>query len=146
MANYPKSENWKTYRPSKTLWFWSSVGIVIATMIIGFSWGGWVSGSTARFLAADAAKDARAQLVASVCVQRYVSGDRFASRLATLKEASSWDREDLIAKGTWTDLPGIEEPVANAADLCASRLAEMDAPETPVSETTETASKTSSTS
>ena len=38
---------WGDYRPSKATWFWSCVACVVATMVIGFTWGGWVTGGTA---------------------------------------------------------------------------------------------------
>ena len=41
-------QRWTAYRPSKAVWFWSCVGCVVATLIVGFTWGGWVTGSTAR--------------------------------------------------------------------------------------------------
>ena len=41
------SQRFADYRPSKTVLFWSCAGCVAATMIIGFTWGGWVTGGTA---------------------------------------------------------------------------------------------------
>ena len=35
----PVSQRWENFRPSKTLWFWSLVGVVVATMVVGFSLG-----------------------------------------------------------------------------------------------------------
>lgn len=128
---------WKAFRPSKTMWFWSSVGVFLATIFVGFGWGGWVTGGTAQQMAEEATDKARAQLVADICVHRYVSSEGFANRLVKLKEANSWDREDLIAEGEWTKLPGIEEPVENAADLCAGELAGMEVPNDPPAQTTE---------
>ncbi|MBX6324016.1 MAG: hypothetical protein IRY94_19535, partial [Rhodospirillaceae bacterium] len=50
---------WKAWRPSKGLWFWSCVGASALTMIVGFGWGGWVTGGTASKMATDAAEQAR---------------------------------------------------------------------------------------
>ena len=36
------------YRASKTVLFWACAGSVILATIVGFSWGGWVTGGTAR--------------------------------------------------------------------------------------------------
>lgn len=127
--------NWKEFRPTKTMWFWSSVGVVIATIVVGFGWGGWVTGGTAEQMAEEAADKARAELIANVCVERYVSSEGFAERLAKLKEGNTWDREDMIEEGGWTKLPGIEEPGDEAADLCGNKLAEMEVPEQPASGT-----------
>ena len=63
MANGPVlGKRWKEYRPSKRVWFWSCAGCVVATLLMGFGWGGWVTGGTAAQMAADAAAGARAQL------------------------------------------------------------------------------------
>lgn len=41
-------------RPAKTILFWSWVAAAVATMIVGFTWGGWVMGSTALDVKASA--------------------------------------------------------------------------------------------
>lgn len=123
------TERWEDFRPSKGLWLWSCAGSVAATMIVGFAFGGWVTGGTAQELAENAAERARAQLVAGVCVERFVNGNQFADRLAALKKADSWDRDNLIEDGGWLTVAGMEDPVGDAADLCAQQLAEMEVPE-----------------
>ena len=42
------SRRWEKYSPSKTLLFWACALCIVATMVVGFGWGGWVTGSTAR--------------------------------------------------------------------------------------------------
>src|SRR5690349_16235706 len=70
------------YRPSKGGWLWSCVGVSVATMIVGFGWGGWVTGGTATRMAADAAHDARAKLGAASCVYRFNQGPEMSAQLA----------------------------------------------------------------
>jgi hypothetical protein len=41
---------WGSYRPAKPMLFWACVACTIATMVIGFNWGGWVTGGTAAKL------------------------------------------------------------------------------------------------
>lgn len=127
-SNQKGQGGWKEFRPSKTLWFWSSVGVFLATVIVGFNWGGWVTGGTAGAMAEDARAEGRANLVAEVCVQRFSESPGFSSRLNELKEATRWDREQMIEEGDWTTLPGIEESIDDAAELCAEQLAAMDVP------------------
>lgn len=124
---------WSNFRPSKTLWFWSSLGAIVAVMIVGFTAGGWVTGGTASEMAENAADDARTELVAAVCVERFMNSPDVATSLAELKETQSWSRDDLITDGGWVTLAGIDEPVYGSADLCAETLAEMDAPATTAS-------------
>lgn len=126
-ANESLSQRWENYRPSKTLWFWSAAGAAVATMIVGFTAGGWTTGGTATEMAEDAARDARAELAASVCVEKFVTAANASQSLAQLKEASSYQRDDFITDGGWAKLVGLDKPVAGAADLCAEKLAAMDA-------------------
>lgn len=120
-----RSQGWENYRPSKTLWFWSVIGGVVATMIIGFTVGGWTTGGSAEIMADKAARNARAELAANICVEKFVT-TAGAAKLAELKEASQWQRDDFVEDGGWTKLVGIDKSVPGAADLCATELAAMD--------------------
>lgn len=117
----------REWRPSKTLWFWSVVGAVVVTIIVGFTWGGWVGPGGAKSMAADAAKQARAQLAAAVCVNRFLGATDAGAELAKLKQTSSWQRDDFIDKGGWTTLRGMKAPVEDAAGLCADKLMQVQA-------------------
>ena len=48
-------KRWEDYQASKTFVFWACAGCIVATMIIGFTWGGWVTGSTAERMATQGA-------------------------------------------------------------------------------------------
>jgi hypothetical protein len=116
---------WEDYQPSKTVMFWACAACVIATLVIGFTWGGWVTGGTAGRMAAQAVADTRADLGAAICVSRFEAGSDAVANLAALKASDSWKRSDYIEKGGWTTLAGTEQPIAGAADLCAERLIAM---------------------
>lgn len=122
------NSTFEQFRPSKTLWFWSSAACVALTLAVGFTVGGWVTGRTADKMAEQARDDGRAQLAANVCVARFVASDGFPAALAALKAESSWSRDDFVAAGGWLALAGNDSPVSGAADLCAETLAGMDAP------------------
>ena len=123
MANTPTlGRRWDGYRPSKAIWFWSCAACIVATMVIGFSWGGWVTGGTATGMASDAAAAARTQLAAATCVSRFAAGPDATAQLATLKKTDSYQRGDLIQKDGWAAMPGSKDPVAGAADSCAQQL------------------------
>ena len=127
-ANKPLSlgRHWEAYRPTKGIWLWSSAGCIVATIAVGFLWGGWVTGGTAARMASDAAAGARAQLAAMVCVAGFNLGPDAAAQLAVLKKASSYQRGDMLAKGGWLTMPGSTEPVAGAADICVQKLMSAD--------------------
>ncbi len=115
-------ERWENFRPSKTTWFWSSVACVLATIIVGFTWGGWVTSGTATRMSAQAADQARAQMAAAYCVSSFQHAPNATAELAALKKTESWERSDFIDKGGWVKLPGLKASVDGAADLCAQQL------------------------
>jgi hypothetical protein len=122
------SQRWSDYRPSKALWFWSVVASVIVVLILGFTAGGWTTEGYATTMAKMAARDARAELAAAVCVNKFVSAANAAESLAKLKDASYWQRDDLIEEGGWTKLAGMDSGVPGAADLCVDKLVAMENP------------------
>jgi hypothetical protein len=116
------------YRPTKVVWFWTTLACVVATMIIGFTWGGWVTGGAAEQRATDAAENARAKLAAEICAYRFLAAPDAGAKLAALKDESSYQRDDMIVKGGWVTLAGAEDPVDGAGKLCAEHLAEAELP------------------
>jgi hypothetical protein len=122
------SQRWAEFRPSKAVWLWSCVACVIATMVVGFAWGGWTTGGTATKMAADAADQARAELAATVCVAKFMQAPDAAAQLAALKKTDSWKRDELIQKGGWAKMAGAEAAPSGADDMCAEKLASMEAP------------------
>jgi len=120
--NLSISRRWAAYRPSKGGWLWSCVCASVATMIVGFAWGGWVTGGTATRMATDAAQNARAQLAAASCVYRFNQGPEMAAQLAELKKVQSYEVNSRLLKGGWATMPGNPEPVVGAADICGHTL------------------------
>ena len=125
--NRTVSQRWDDYRPSKTLWLWSVAGAAVLTMIAGFTAGGWTTGGTALQMAQTSARDARAELVANLCVEKFVSATDASQNLAKLKETSSYQRDSFITDGGWINLAGMKNKAPGAAELCADKLVAMDA-------------------
>jgi len=117
-----RRQRWSEYRPSKAQCFWSCVACVLATIVVGFTWGDWVTAGKADRMASAAARQARAEAVASYCVARFESSYDVATELAALKKTAPWSQDDFIADGGWVTPPGSTQPVTDAADLCAQRL------------------------
>jgi hypothetical protein len=128
MADGPSTQQrFQEYRPSKTALFWSCAGCIVATMIVGFTWGGWVTGGTASEIAENAAAQARAQVAATVCVDKFMNAADARIQLASFKDAgSSWRRENFIEDGGWATVAGQEYD--DAAELCAEQLMAVEPP------------------
>lgn len=120
------SQRWQDYRPTKRVWAWSCIACIVLTMVVGFSWGGWVTGGTAENMVSQAKRQARENLVATLCVSNFVASADADANFTALKEASSYERDDLIEEGGWAVIDGLKEQVAGAIDLCADRIAGME--------------------
>ena len=120
-------QRWGASRPTKTLTFWSCAVSVVATMVVGFTWGGWTTGGTARAAAEEAATGSRNELAAALCVDRFRAAADAPARLAALKALGAWDRGKFVEKGGWAAMPAGAGPTDGAARLCADRVAELPA-------------------
>ncbi|WP_431324845.1 hypothetical protein [Rhizobium sp. YTU87027] len=116
---------WSEYRPSKTLWAWSIIGTCALTMVAGFTWGGWMTSGRADVMRDIAVRDAKAELVAGICVHNFVTARGAEENLRALQAKSSWERENFIRDGGWTKIAGINDSVTNAADTCADQLMKL---------------------
>lgn len=127
---------WNEYRPTKAVWFWSCAGTAAAVLIAGFASGAMVLGGKAEEMATAAARDARAEVVASICVANFMAGPGVEARLTDLKETATWRRTRFIEDGSWAQVAGLDGSVAGASRLCAERLMGMSPPagELPASE------------
>lgn len=116
------TKRWSDFQASKTQLFWACAASVVIAVVVGFTWGGWVTGGTADQRAATAATEARAQLAATVCVERFAKGPDATAQLAALKSSDSWKRDTFIESGGWATLAGMDKPVSGAASLCVQQL------------------------
>jgi hypothetical protein len=103
---------------------WGAIGGAVAAMIIGFVWGGWVTGGTAEKMATTSAQDASVLALTPLCVAK---GEQQPEQLVLLKKESSWNRGNFVTKAGW--VANVNEKYRSAvASACASALVEaMDA-------------------
>jgi len=121
-------ERFASYKASKKVLVWSWVGVAVLTMVVGFTWGGWVTGGSATERAETAADEAVAQLAADVCFTRFMNASDVQVSLAALKEETSYARKSFVEKGGWATIGGHDKPVNGAAKICADKLAEAEVP------------------
>ncbi len=121
-------QRWEASRPTKTLTFWSCAACVAGTVLVGFTWGGWTTGGTARSMAQEAALGARNELAAAVCVDRFKAATDAPAQLVALKALGGWDRGSFVEKGGWAAMPDKVDASQGAARLCADKLATLEMP------------------
>ena len=99
---------------------WGAIGGAIAAMIIGFSWGGWVTGGTAGKMETASAEAAVVLALTPLCVAK---AQQQPEQLVLLKAANSYNRGDFVIKTGWVD--NVSEKYRSAvAKECASTAVE----------------------
>ena len=78
----------------------------IATLIVGFSWGGWVTGGSAKELVQKSVSTALVSALSPVCVEKFQHSPEAAANLVELKKVNSWQQGSYIEKGGWATMHG----------------------------------------
>ena len=99
---------------------WGMAIGAVAAMIIGFSWGGWITTGTAMQMEKDSAKEAVVLAFTPLCVAK---AEPQLSKLEEFKVVSRWKRNEFVADAGWVDNV-IEQYRADVAEACAVTLVE----------------------
>lgn len=91
--------------------------------VLGFGWGGWVTGGTAAGMADVRANQAVLAALAPVCVEKARQDPDVAGTLAAVKAARSYERNQMIMDAGWATMPGADAPNRNVANACWNSLA-----------------------
>ena len=94
----------------------------VATMIVGFNWGGWTLGATAEKLAEEKSRSAVIAVLAPICVDKFQRSVDAPSALAEFKRLASYQQGSFVEKGGWATLPGSDTANYAVAQACASML------------------------
>ena len=116
-------ERWRRSRPTKKLLFWACVWSMVATMIVGFGWGGWTTGGKAQYAADGMARAAVAKRLAPICVLRFKADPARDQKLKELIEVSSYGRSEYVQKQGWATMPGEGAADSGVAEECVKLLA-----------------------
>ncbi|MGA7516661.1 MAG: hypothetical protein WBW28_06820 [Pseudolabrys sp.] len=108
----------------------AAVGAV-ATMIIGFNWGGWVLGKTAENNAIQRVNAALVQAYGPVCIDRFKLQPNVEAKWAELTKVDTWRRENYIKESGFATPPGSTSPNSAVADACADALSKIIAMQAP---------------
>jgi hypothetical protein len=102
---------------------WGAVIGSVLTMILGFSWGGWTTSSTAAQLAASRADAAVTAALVPICLAQEKAQGATGKKLGELKSlTSSYEQTEFVMKTGWATFPGTAEPNREVAAACASQL------------------------
>ena len=106
-----------------TPFIWGAAVGAIALAIVGFNWGGWMTGAKAETLASGRADEAIVSALAPICVSQFQKSPGAPANLAALKALDNWDQGDYVAKQGWATMPGsTAEPSRAVATACAQAI------------------------
>src|SRR6201982_787772 len=81
----------------------------VATIVVGFYWGGWSLGSTADKMATQRSELAVIAALASVCADKFRALPDAEAKKVALSKVESWKRRDEFPK-EFVPLPGEADP------------------------------------
>ncbi len=109
--------NWEKIKLS----LWGAIGGAIVLAIVGFAWGGWVTGGTAQEMADNAVVDR----LAPICVEKFNQDSEKDQKLKELKEEAYWTRGDYVEKQGWATMPGEKSPDSKVAEKCTDLIIQL---------------------
>ncbi|TNF19832.1 MAG: hypothetical protein EP318_13065 [Rhodobacteraceae bacterium] len=107
---------------------WLKPGIIGAVIgaalvgIVGFSWGGWMTGGNADKMADAMARDRVVAAVVPVCLDLARADPDRSAQLDTIRAASSYKRRDADMATGWATMPGADTPDRALALACIEGL------------------------
>ncbi len=107
---------------------WGAVSGAIALAVVGFSYGGWVTGGKAETLAVARGEQATVAALVPICVSQFKKTPDMKASLTALKGTESWQQAEYVQKGGWATMPGAaeaSEPSREVADACADALKKL---------------------
>lgn len=129
-SSTPKKETirqrWDATQFSKTGIFWICLVVIVGTMLVGFTWGGWVTGGSSQKAAATMANNAVIQRLTSICVAQFQQDPTKEQKLVELKAASRFQQSTYVREQGWATMPGDEQSDTKVASECAKVLAQLD--------------------
>jgi hypothetical protein len=95
----------------------------LALAIVGFSWGGWMTGYTAKELAAKSASQAVIARLTPICVAQFRKDPKAMASLEAMHAIARWQRAEYVSRNGWATMPGsTNEPASGVAAACADAL------------------------
>jgi alpha/beta superfamily hydrolase len=102
---------------------WGAAGGALALAILGFTWGGWVTGSTATTMADKQATIEVAKTLAPICFSQFNQQPAAQAKLVELKGIKSlYEQASFIEKSGAATMPGSNKMVKGVSQVCAELL------------------------
>jgi hypothetical protein len=102
-----------------------AAGGAFALAIVGFGWGGWVTGSSAEMRAKQSAAAAVVAVLAPICVDQFQRCVGASAKHAELQKMSAWQQGSYVQKAGWATMPGSTTPDLAVAKACAGLISNL---------------------
>lgn len=97
---------------------YGALGGAIAISILGFNWGGWVTGGNAETMARKLATDEVTLAMVPVCLNTSMSDPERVEKLAILQDVTGFSRRNAMMETGWATVPGSDTPSRTLAEAC----------------------------
>ncbi|MGD8421777.1 MAG: hypothetical protein PVJ78_15110 [Gammaproteobacteria bacterium] len=97
---------------------WGMAAGAIATIVVGFSWGGWVTQGTVGQMKTASATAAVVKVLTPRCV---ALAEQQTDKVAVLKQESKWKHRDFVVAAGWVD-DVVDNYQYEVATACADTL------------------------
>ena len=105
---------------------WGAVGGAIALAVLGFTWGGWVTSSTATTMADEHATIELAKVLAPICSLQFNQQPGAEARMVELKGIKSlYEQASFIEKSGAATMPGSDKTIKGVSRACAELLTKV---------------------
>ncbi|MDQ0324033.1 hypothetical protein QO002_006240 [Pararhizobium capsulatum DSM 1112] len=90
----------------------------LAMAVVGFTWGGWVTGGTSRKNSATETSTGVAMALTPYCIEKSKADPLAAAVLTEFKAAGSYARSGIVEKAGWATPLGADKPNGELAKSC----------------------------
>ena len=97
-------------------------GAVIVTLIVGFTWGGWVTASGAAKMTQKSTDMAVAERLGQICLAQAQQSADIQAQLEELKKVASYNRVKTVMEQPWAVMPGEAAADRAVASVCTAAL------------------------
>lgn len=98
------------------------VGGALLTMVLGFTVGGWVTGSKAEVSAVEKSKSAVISALAPICLSNFKASSDATDQKVLLTKTEEWKIADFVKTGGWAKVPGSADVSTGLARTCAQLI------------------------
>lgn len=101
---------------------YGAIGGAVLVAIVGFSWGGWMTSSSANTMASEMARNDVITAMIPVCVGLSRADPTREAQLASIRDVAAYRQRDAVMATGWATMPGADAPSRDLAQACIAEL------------------------